>query len=410
MSNEFQWYAGIDWGNEKHRVCLMNSDGQVLKQCWIEYSGQGLAQLVAWLHEATGDQPQRLAVAIEIPRGAIVETLIEHRFAVFSINPKQLDRFRDRYSPSGAKDDKRDAMVLADAIRTDRHCFHAVQLDHPAILRLRELSRLEESLMREKQALSNQLWDQLQRYFPQLLKLCSGADEAWFWDLVEAAPLPAKAARLRAGKITQILGRHRIRRWNAAQIQEILSAAALPVAPGVAEAAAEHVVLLLPRLRLAHQQESDVGRRVQAQMEELASPAAEEETPEHRDAAILLSLPGVGRKVGATILSEAHQAIAERDYHALRSLMGAAPVTRQSGKTKVVLMRYACSGPLRNALYHWSQVSTIHDPRSKREYGERRARGQSHGRALRGIGDRLLDVLISMLHHGSLFDPQRRTA
>ena len=69
----------------------------------------------AWLWTLSAGQPQRVAVAIEVPRGAIVEGLVERGFHVFAINPKQLDRFRDRHSVAGAKDDRRDAFVLADS-------------------------------------------------------------------------------------------------------------------------------------------------------------------------------------------------------------------------------------------------------------------------------------------------------
>ena len=146
MQSNFQYFAGIDWGAEKHRVCLINREGAVIAERWIEHSGSSLAELVDWLRQQTLASPSALATSIEIPRGAIVETLLEHGFAVFSINPKQLDRFRDRYSPAGAKDDRRDAFVLADALRTDTHCFHAARLDEPIMIRLRELSRLEDEL------------------------------------------------------------------------------------------------------------------------------------------------------------------------------------------------------------------------------------------------------------------------
>lgn len=95
----------------------MDREGKTLEERWIEHSGDSLAELVNWLRQQTAEWPGRLAIAIEIPRGALVETLVENGFAVFSINPKQLDRFRDRYSPAGAKDDRRDAFVLADALR-----------------------------------------------------------------------------------------------------------------------------------------------------------------------------------------------------------------------------------------------------------------------------------------------------
>jgi transposase len=361
-----------------------------------------------WLRQHLPESPSALAAAIEIPRGAIVETLLEHGFVVFSINPKQLYRFRDRYSPAGAKDDRRDAYVLADSLRTDMHCFRAVRLDEPAMIRLRELSRLEDELSQEQNRAINRLREQLHRFFPQLLQLCESADEPWLWALFESAPLPAKAARLSEAKIARILREHRIRRLDAAEERAILKTRPLTLAPGAADTAAEHALMLLPRLRLLHRQRADLARRIDAILEELAS--AEEGQSEHRDAAILLSLPGLGRKVAATMLSEASQAIAERDYHALRCYSGAAPVTRQSGKKKIVLMRRGCNERLRNALYHWSRTSAVWDQASKKTYSPLRARGHSHGRALPSMADRWLKVLISMLRSNTLYDVQRGAA
>jgi transposase len=405
MHTDFQYFAGIDWGSQRHRVCLMNAAGSTLVERWVEHSGSSLAELTEWLRQQA---PQGLAAAIEIPRGAIVETLLEHGFAVFSINPKQLDRFRDRYSPAGAKDDRRDAFVLADALRTDMHCFRAVQLDEPAMIRLRELSRLDDELSQEQTRATNRLREQIHRFFPQLLQLSECADEPWLWALFELAPSPARAARLTEAKIARLLREHRIRRINAEQVRAILKTRPLTLAPGAAEAAAEHALLLLPRLRLLHRQRTDLARRINALLDELASPAEGEQ--EHRDAAILLSLPGLGRKVAATMLSEAAQAIAERDYHALRCYSGAAPITRQSGKKKSVLMRRGCNERLRNALYHWARTSVVWDAKSKNRYAQMRACGHSHGRALRGMADRWLKVLISMLRHGTLYDPQSSAA
>jgi transposase len=406
VSNDFQWFLGIDWGSEKHRLCLMDGGGKVLEQKWVEHNGSGLADLVDWLQRITSEVPDQLAAAIEVPRGAVVEALMEHGFAVFSINPKQLDRFRDRYSPAGAKDDARDALVLADSLRTDRHCFHAVRIDDPHTIRLRELSRLEDDLAGERNRLSNQLWEQLHRYFPALLQLSSSANEAWLWELLERAPTPERAAKLKPAQIARILEQHRIRRLSAQQVHAILASRPLRLAVGAAAAATEHVLLLLPRLHLLQQQQADVSRRLQKLLQELATPAGE--TGEHRDAAILLSLPGAGRKVTATMLGEAAQAIAERDYHALRCLAGCAPVTRQSGKKKIVVMRYGCNERLRNALYHWAFVSIAHDPAARGFYADNRARGQTHARALRGLADRQLAVAISMLRHHTLYDPNRR--
>ncbi len=405
----FRFFSGIDWGAEQHRVCVMDRDGTVIGKRWTQHNAASIAELITWLLETTGSEPAALAIAIEVPRGAVVEPLAEHGFAVLSINPKQLDRFRDRYSPAGAKDDSRDAFVLADSLRTDRHCFHAVRLDSPAVIRLRELSRLDDDIRDEMRRLNNQLREQWHRFFPQLLVLCSSTDEPWVWDIFEAAPLPAMAARLSEKKITRILTQHRIRRITASEVRAILAAQPLKLATGAAEAASEHAMLLLPRLKLLRAQRAQIAARLRKLLDELTSPDPNEAN-EHRDAAVLLSLPGVGKTVAATMLSEASQAIADRDYHALRCYAGTAPITRQSGKKTLVLMRYSCNERLRNALYHWARVSTIRDARSRTHYAHLRAKGHSHGRALRGLADRWLRVLIAMLRNDTLYDPDLQRA
>src|SRR5262249_59115110 len=119
-------------------------------------------------------------------------------------------------------------------------------------------------------------------------------------------------------------------------------------------------------------------------------------------------LRGGGPVVTATMIAEAPQLLADRDYRALRAYAGVAPVTRQSGKRATVLMRYGCNLRLRNAIYHWSRVSMQRDPRSRDHYHRLRSKGHSHGRALRGLADRLLAQLCAMLRSGTSYDPERR--
>jgi transposase len=139
----------------------------------------------------------------------------------------------------------------------------------------------------------------------------------------------------------------------------------------------------------------------------LAEPTESEpgQANEQRDAAILASLPGNGRIVLATLLAEGWEALERRGYHALRTLCGAAPVTKRSGKTRLVTRRLACNPRLRNALYHWARVAVQHDARSRAKYAALRQRGHSHARALRSVGDRLLNVACAMLRNGTQFNP-----
>lgn len=405
MNQQYRLFVGIDWAKDEHTICVLDAERKVVERRTIEHSGAGLGQLGDLLTKLSGDDPACVAAAIETPRGAVVEYLVERGFAVYSLNPKQMDRFRDRHSVAGAKDDRRDAFVLADALRTDQPLFHRVRLDDPLVIRIRELSRAEEDIQQEQVRAGNQLRELLNRYYPQMLNLCPAVDEPWFWDLIELVPRAVPGTKLSKSKIQKLLDSHRIRRLDAAAIQQALGVPALRLAPGAAEAVSEHVLLLLPLLRLLLRQRQDLERRIEAVLQEMS---VEGQYAEHRDVTILRSLPGIGRVVSATMLAEASQPLAERDYHALRAYGGTAPITRQSGKGKSILMRRSCNQRLRNAIYHWSRCSMQRDPHSKEHYAELRAKGHSHGRALRGVADRLLAVLVAMLRSGTTYDPNRR--
>jgi transposase len=405
VDDEYRIYVGIDWATEAHQACVLDYSGRVVAERSFAHSGEALAGFAQWLHEVAGGDPGQAAIAIEVPRGAVVETLVEHGFHLYAINPKQLDRFRDRHSVAGAKDDRRDAFVLGDSLRTDRARFRRIRLDDPRVIQLRELSRVDEDLGHEANRLTNRLREQLHRFYVQTLKLCPAADEPWLWALLELAPAPAAGSRLQRKTIERLLRQYRIRRLNAQDVLTVLRAPALRVAPGVVEAATEHIALLLPRLRLVHTQRQRCGARLDALLDELAAVEGDEgQQREHRDVEILRSLPGVGRVVAATVLAEASGPLAERDYQALRAHAGIAPVTKQSGKRRTVVMRYACNGRLRYALYHWARVAATCDPASKTYYAALRQRGHSYARALRSVADRLLRVLIAMLKNDSLFD------
>lgn len=406
MEVEYDFFVGIDWATEAHQVCVLDPKRKVVWEGSVAHTGDAIAELADRL--AKLGAPERTAVGIETPRGAIIETLIERQFAVFHINPKQLDRFRDRHTVAGAKDDRRDAFVLGDSLRTDLHCYRRIKVDDPEIIALREMVRVDEDLAGEENALTNRLREQLHRYFPQMLELSPSADEPWIWALLAKVPDPAAATKTKRQVVGTILKEHRIRRVDADEVLATLRKPALRVAPGTVEAARIHIMLLLPRLQLVRRQRTELKKAIGVVLERLSSTeAAPGQKCEHRDAKVLLSLPGVGKKVAATMLVEAPQALAERDYQALRAHAGIAPVTKASGKRSSVQMRHACNNRLRNALYHWARVASQTDPATGAHYAALRARGHSHGRALRGVADRLLRILMAMLRDRTLWDAEK---
>jgi transposase len=407
MCDSKRWYAGVDWGSQSHCVFLTDDQGRKLGQKFFKHSGEGLAEMAAWLLKTSGaEEAGRILVAIEVPHGPVVESLIERGFAVHAINPKQMDRFRDRFSMAGAKDDSRDAEVMASALRTDLRCFRRLSSADPVLVELREWSRIADELGVERNRLANRLREQLWRYFPALLEIEEDCGAEWLLEFLVLAPTPAKAVRLREAKVAELLKQRRIRRFDAAAILKAVRAPPPRLAPGTIEAASAHVASIIPRLRLVNRQVRETERKIGVLIDSLtAGPESEPGQKKQHDAAILASLPGVGRTVLATLLAEAWQPLQRRDYPALRSLTGVAPVTKRSGKSCIVTRRQACHDRLANALYHWARVAVQHDPRSRAKYAELRKRGCTHGRALRSVADRNLSVACAMLRAGTTFDP-----
>jgi transposase len=406
MTDQRRWYAGVDWASESHHVFLTDHEGHKLGERVFNHGGEGLAAMAAWLLATSGAEAAAdIFVAIEVPHGPVVESLIERGFKVHAINPKQMDRFRDRFTLAGAKDDSRDAEVMASALRTDPRCFRQLTAANPVVIEIREWSRIVEDLGQERNRLTNRMREQLWRYFPAMLELEGDLGSEWLLNLWETVSTPEKAARVRETTIAKVLKRYRIRRFDAADVLDVLRKPSVPVADGTREAASAHVATLIARIRLVNRQLKEAYQHLDVLTARLIpSEEIEPGQEKQRDVEILASLPGVGRIVLATLLAEAWDALQRRDYAALRSLTGVAPVTKRSGKSCIVVRRQACNDRLANAMYHWGRVAVQHDDRSRAKYAALRSRGHSHGRALRSVADRLLNVACAMLRAGTTFN------
>ena len=131
--------------------------------------------------------------------------------------------------------------------------------------------------------------EQLWRYYPQMLELADDLAADWFLDLWSQAPTPVKAARLRETTIERFVKAHRLRHWQAPEVLRILKQKPLSVAPGVVEAASDHIRTLSVRIRLVNQQLKAAHRKLDELCDQLIP--SEEDEPgqqcEQRDVAIL---------------------------------------------------------------------------------------------------------------------------
>lgn len=174
-------YVGIDLGNEHHAICVVDDVGKVLKERTVKNDFGAFEALQSLIGEVDAAS---VHVAVEDKNNAMVDVLMAHRFRVFTINPKQVDRFRERSNVAGAKDDRRDARVQALTLRSDAELYRAVELATDDVVALQSGSASLQLLDAEARSLANQLRACVLRYFPTLLTLCPGADRPWFWGLL----------------------------------------------------------------------------------------------------------------------------------------------------------------------------------------------------------------------------------
>jgi transposase len=397
-------FAGIDLGRWLHVVSVVDANGEFVVEQGFAHSVEGLATVIDWLIDLAEQEPKRLRIAIEKPHGAVVDMFLMRDIAVFAVNPKQVDRFRDRFALSGAKDDRRDAFVLADALRTDGHRFQRLSLPPPDIIVLREHLRSRSQLVKQHVALSSQLRELIVGCWPHLLELApkNKAIDAFFGELLL---LFFDLDNSSFDSLPALIKKHHIRRVSAEEVARTLQAPPLYTAPGTRDAAEAHVTLLVNQLLLVVRLRRQADQFLERWFTKHQKTSYNNKLT---DAAILASLPGVGALVLASLLCFAHDAIRLRNLDALRSLGGVAPVTKQSGKRRQVLLRRARSQPLNFALHHWAHMAVLRDPKSEQHYRRLRNKGHSHARALRGVIDRMLSVALAMLRDRVLYDPTKR--
>jgi transposase len=364
---------------------------------------------------ALAGEANEVSVAIERPDGAVVETLMERGFTVHAINPLQLDRFRERYRPSGAKDDRVDAWVLARTVLSDADCFRRIEFGDARCVALREWSRMRSKWTNERTRLLNQLTDVLRRYYPQILDV-GDVDDGWVHTLLRKASTPDAAQGVERRAVQTLLDKHRVRKVTADHVVATLRSRALTLNAELVTVLAAHALQLVTQLDNNQQHIDECDAAIKNLLASLAT--SEDPEAEPSDAAIVRSIPGVGPVIASTMLGEAAAAIVARDLQRMRAITGCAPVSVLSGKRQNryhprsaanVQMRYSRSNRLADAAYHMARIASIYSEPHKARYKAMRSRGHTHGRACRQLADQMLTTLFAMLRDRTLYDETKIT-
>src|SRR5215207_7685384 len=387
--------CGIDWARDDHALSIVDAKGREVTRKTIGHNVAGLRDLVAMLsRNGVGE------VAIERPDGPVVDALLAAGVTVVVISPNQVKNLRGRYGSAGNKDDRFDAFVLADTLRTDRARLRPLTPDSPATVALRRACRARKDLIAHRVAVANQLRAHLRNAFPGAVGLFAEIDSP-----ISCAFLTRFDTQNRADWLSP----KRLGAW--------LSSIGYS---GRTDPARLHAHLVAaPRGATGH--DGDLNAQITHalvavlttladQIKTLSSQIADQ-LAAHTDSHIFTSLPRAGRVRAARLLAEIGDCRARFPTpEALACLAGAAPSTRQSGKLRTVSFRWACDKQLRGAVTDFAADSRHANPWATDLYHRARTRGHDHPHAVRILARAWLFVIWHCWQNHTAYDPTQHNA
>jgi len=389
--------VGIDWAEEEHAACLLDGGGRVVQRLRVAHTPAGLKRLHGAIGAAAAD-PASVLVALERPDGLLVTSLLGAGYTVYGLNPKSVERYRDRARTSGGKTDPADAELIARVLLTDRDRHRPLLPSSEAAQEVRAIARDDERAARDQRRLLNRLRLDLLDVFPQALEAFPALEAPSALAFLARWPSADDAEGVPEAELDAFFRQHR-HGWPdraAARVRAALDAEALAAPAHLVRAKAGTVRLLAEQLLLLHRQRAAWERRLRAL---LAGDRA------HPDGEVLLSLPGLDARLAARVLGE----VGDRRERfptptALQCYAGTAPVTKRSGKSCVVASRVACNRVLRQACMQWAFCSLGRSGWAREFYDRQRAAGKTHFKALRALANRWLEVLHHLLATGQTYD------
>jgi len=391
------FYIGIDWADDHHDIYIIDEEGSKIDSFRIEHNPKGLSFLRERIRSLQVSKSQ-LLFAIETHKNLLVDFLLDEGYTIYSINPKSVDRYRDRYRVSGAKDDTFDAMVLANIIRTDREQHRAIIPNSDLARELKVLTIDEQRLVRLKTRLINQLQACLKDYYPSALELFSQIDQEITLDFLLKFPCPATIS---VKELKKFLEKHHYPQAEekAQEVYNKLSGHQIFVEELTIRTKSRLMLTLVKHLKMLLSELSEYQKEITRLFEK------------HSDSGIFKSLPGAGEKMSPRLLTEIGD---NRDrYQEAKNLQcdaGTSPVTIKSGKMKVVHMRLACRKSFKNTLYQYSFSSMNESIWAKRYYEEQRKKGKTHTEALRALGNKWLKIIFYLWKNNVKYNEDRHFA
>jgi transposase len=360
-------YAGVDWASDSHAVCVIDGDGTVVRRLTVGHTSPDLRRLVEVLIQLDVRR-----VGIERPDGPVVQALLDAALPVVVVAPRMVKNLRSRHRGAG-KDDRFDAYVLADAIRTDGHRLTDLTPDSPATKGLRAVVRASKVLVVVRDGLVNQLRHTMVLAIPGAIGLFFDLHRPIARTFLRRFPSATDAAQLDEDTMAAWLHAEGYSgRTPAATFIHRLRTAPAGLTGPEADARRHVTLALLTAIDAVQAQAADLTRRVK------------EALRQHPDRTVFTSLPRAGQVRAAALLAEIGDARGRYPtWESLAAAAGACPVTHASGKHHSVGFRYGADAKLRRALTDFADDSRLANDWAADIYRRARDRGMRHPHAVR---------------------------
>ena len=375
----------------------MDGAGKVLAKRRLPEGVAGMTQLHGLIGRFLPEDADEaeVVIGIETDRGPWVAALIAAGYVVFPVNPLQASRYRERHGVSGAKSDGGDAHMLADMVRTDSHQLRPAAGDSPQAQGIKVVARTHKTLIWDRTRAVQRLRHQLREYFPAALEAFEDLDAADALELLGKAPDPARAARLTRAQVSAALKRTRRRQIKdkTEAIMVALRGEQLGQPPALTAAYAATARSLIAVITTLNEQVAALEKQMR------------DHFGRHPDAEIYQSQPGLAAILGGRVLGEFGEDPSRyADAKARRNYGGTSPITRASGKKKVVAARFIHNARFIDALMAWAFASLNASPGARAYYDEQRAKGLQHRDALRRLANKLVGILHGCLKTRTPYD------
>lgn len=389
--------VGIDWADEKHDVCIRDlEDRRILAAFEMTNNAKGVAKYEENV-STFGFAPDEIPVAVEKPDGLLVSYLIQRGYVVHAINPKSVDRYRDRLHVAGSKTDKDDAAILADILCVDREYHDPIPEDSILAKEIKAVSRNRQKLVRDQTRIKNQLTSCLKKYFPAALSLFSDFKASISRAFLRKYSNARVAERASLEDLKEFFDEQGYT-WmrKVPRIYEKLQAPRIPAPDWQVRIQQQFMLSLVEMLTTVTRQIREYERKITDLLDE------------HEDAFIFRSLPKTKDITAAWILGEVGDCRAKFETSGdMQALAGTCPVTKQSSGTRYVEFRTACCKSFRNAMQQFAMNTTLGKGASPWATGymnNQMERGHSRSRATRALANRWLSIIFHLWKNQIVYD------